>query len=219
MLKNKMRKEIERIRHERERSKETHAQEMKHLRQRLVEIQAKMEQVRSRECPVHRYASLLKGEKFPNYILILQAQVCRQVHYMCVDDAQLRLEKKTLRSLEKFLRKQHEKQLERALWAVEAKVELLEQQVDINEEQQKLQHEHNKQASPGIDHLVDKISKLKEESPEEEIIFEDLRDGTRKTVHSLDQLLQESMKSLTAFHESWSTENCSAITAASKQAE
>jgi hypothetical protein len=212
MLKNKMRKEIERIRHERERSKETHAQEMEHLRQRLAEIQAKMEQVRSRECPVHRYASLLKDEKFPNYILILQAQVCRQVHYMGVDDAQLRLAKKTRRSLKKFSRKQRKKQLERALRAVEAKV-------DINEDQQKLQHEHNKQASPGIDHLVDEISKLKEESPEEEIIFEDLRDDTRKTVNSLDQLLEESMKSLAAFHESWSTENCSAITAASKQAE
>lgn len=218
MLKNKMRKEIERIRQERDRSNETHAQEVKHLRQRLDEIRSKMEQLRSRECPVHRYASLLKDEMIPNYILILQAQVCRQVHYMCVDATQLRLAKNTLETLKKFSRKQHEKQLERALWAVEAKVELLQQEVDIDEEQQKLQQQH-KQASPGIVHLLDNISKFKEETPEEEITFEDLQDDKRKTVNSLDQLLEESMKSLTAFHESWSTEKCTttSITAAANR--
>jgi hypothetical protein len=216
MLKNKMRKEIERIRQEREHSKEAHDQNMKHLQQRLVEIQDKMEQVRSRECPVHRYASLLKDEMIPNYILILQAQVCRQVHYMCVDAAQLRLTQKTLEILKKFSRKQHEKQLERALWAVDAKVELLEQVVEINEEQQKLEL-HNKQALPGIDHLIDNLSKVKNESSEEEITFEDLRDEKKKTVNSLDQMLEESMKSLMAFHESWSLENCSTMTGAANR--
>jgi hypothetical protein len=213
MLKNKMRKEIQRIRQERELSNDTHAKDMKHSRQRLVEIQEKMEQVRSKECPVHRYASLLKNEMIPNYILILQAQVCRQVHYMCVDVAQLRLAENTLGILKKLSRKQQEKQLERVLWVIEAKVELLEQQVDINEEQQKLEMKKKKkksanESSPGIDHLVQNLSKLKEESPEEEITFEDLKDDKNKTVNSLEQLLEESMmKSLTAFHESWSTDN------------
>lgn len=211
MLKEKMREKIQRIRQKRELSQATHAQEMENLRQHLAKIQERMEQVRSKECPLHRYASLLKNEMTPNYIIILQAQVCRQVHNMCVDVTQLRLLENTLVTLKELTKEQEERHLERILWDrdIQAKVESQHQEVDTEEDKKKQKHDDKKDAkeASGIDHLVDKLSKLKEDPTEEEISVQDLKEDKKRSVSSLEQLLEESLKSRTAFHESWSSDD------------
>lgn len=64
----------------------------------------------------------------PSNIIILQAQVCRQVHYMCINVAQLRLLENTLVTLKELAKEQEERQLERILWYTGAKMELQQQE-------------------------------------------------------------------------------------------
>ena len=192
VAKKKMREEIQGIRQNREFSKATHAQEMNNLREHLVQIQERMKQVRSKECPVHQYASLLKNEMTPNYIIILQAQVCKQVHNMCVDVAQLRLLENTLVTLKELAKEQEERQLEIILWGLEAKVELQQEEANIEEEQIHDDKNDAKEAS-GIDHLVDELSKLKGNPTE--VTAQDSKEDKKRSVNSLEQLLEDSLKS------------------------
>jgi hypothetical protein len=197
MVKKKMREEIQRIRQERELSKTSHAQVMENLRQHLVQIQERMKQAKSKECPVHQYASLLKNEMTPSNIIILQAQVCRQVHYMCVDVAQLRLLENTLVTLKELAKEQEERQLERILWYTGAKVELQQQEAHTEEEQNKRKHDDKNDAeeASGIDDLVDKLSKLKDFPTTEEITVEDLKEDKKRSVAGFEHLLEDSQKS------------------------
>jgi wobble nucleotide-excising tRNase len=93
-----------------------------------------MKTLRQEELPVHRYASELKKDSehniAPSHILLLQAQVCRAVHYMSVDSVQLSLMEnlnQELLGLEKFQQRQ---QLKKLLWMVQARTELRQQQED-----------------------------------------------------------------------------------------
>jgi hypothetical protein len=83
---------------------------------------------------MYRYATELKDSETPTHILLLQAQVCRAVHHLCVDTAQLQMLKRTKETIVLLAQGQEGEQLNRVLWAVEAKVEL-QQQAESNGEE------------------------------------------------------------------------------------
>ena len=153
---------------------------MRHYLQALSERRNK---IRSKDFPVHVYASELKDGGMPSYILVLQAQVCRAVHLMCVDTTQLHLLERTKDALTLLAKHQEAVQLDRVLWAVEAKVELQQQEEELRkvgaeQELAVLQQscvitnesyaDVSQPALPGIDNLVENdLSKLKETKPVE----------------------------------------------------
>jgi len=160
-LKEEFRKEIERIRHERAVANNRHSEQVKQMRQRVNLLYHQMEQWRSQELPMHRYASALKGSNTPSHIIVLQAQVCRAVHHMSVDSVQLQLMENLNQALHTLARDQQREQLKNLLWMVEARTELRQQQED------EIYHlcENVKEPSSGIDDLMNNLNLVKLMNP------------------------------------------------------
>lgn len=132
-VKKELKREIRHVRQERRGAVIAHKKHMKQLRKQLVTLEEKIKTARSNELPMYRYASELKDSETPTHILLLQAQLCRAVHYMSVDAAQLQMMERTKESLVLLTQGQEGIQLNRVLWAVEAKVELQQQHHEAQE--------------------------------------------------------------------------------------
>jgi Sec-independent protein translocase protein TatA len=156
--KEALRQEIKRLRHERQEAKERYSHELKQLRQHIHSLGHALNAIRAHELPVHRYASELKDSNTPSHILLLQAQVCREVHHMCVDSVQLQLLENTRNDLKTLARDQQREQLTKLLWFNESKAELRQQQEDALYDMNRVgeQEEEN-----GIDNLVTNLQLLK----------------------------------------------------------
>lgn len=156
--KEAMRDEIARIRQKRQEASQRHAHEIKQLRQQIHSLDRSISDRRAQELPVHRYASELKDSNTPSHILLLQAQVCRQVHSMCVDSVQLQLLENTKNDLLTLARDQQREQLQKLLWFVESKTELLQQQEDDLYDINRVGEEEDEN---GIDNLLKNINVMK----------------------------------------------------------
>ena len=122
-----LKREIRRVHQERKRAMMSHKKSIKVQCQHLESLQEKIKTTRSQELPMYRYASELKDSETPTHILLLQAQVCRAVHHLCVDTVQLQMLERSKETLVLLAQGQEGEQLNRVLWAVEAKVELQQQ--------------------------------------------------------------------------------------------
>lgn len=159
-VKQDLRNEIGRIQRERATANKAHTARVNRTRQRMNLLHHQIEQVRAQELPVHRYASELKDSDTPSHILLLQAQVCRAVHFMSVDSVQLQVMKKLEKQLHNLVREQQRQQLKNLLWMVEARTELRQQQEDDIYHDESLNHV-DEQSPNTIDDLVKSINKMK----------------------------------------------------------
>ena len=158
MARDQLKAEIERLRSLRTDATQIHAQSMNEMRLHLQELQSRTEKILSQKVPIHRYASELKGKNTPSHIILLQAQVCREIHHYCGGTAQFQLLEEATKELKLLADEQQRIQLKCLLWAVEAKAELRQQEED--EIYQRVQSEESEESSSGIDHLVAHISCL-----------------------------------------------------------
>lgn len=122
-----LKREIRRVRQERKRAMISHKKSIKLQCQHLESLRERIKTTRSEELPMYRYASELKDSETPTHILLLQAQVCRAVHHLCVDTAQLQMLERSKEAFVLLAQGQEGEQLNRVLWAIEAKVELQQQ--------------------------------------------------------------------------------------------
>ena len=122
-----LKREIRRVRQERKRAMISHKKSIKLQCQHLESLRERIKTTRSEELAMYRYASELKDSETPTHILLLQAQVCRAVHHLCVDTAQLQMLERSKEAFVLLAQGQEGEQLNRVLWAVEAKVELQQQ--------------------------------------------------------------------------------------------
>lgn len=89
--------ELLRIRIEREIDSQIHNEEVDSLNTRLATtrnaLEIKLAEM-NEDVALHQYAKVLKNNKMPTYILVLQAKVLRNLHHFCIADAQLKLVQK-----------------------------------------------------------------------------------------------------------------------------
>jgi uncharacterized protein YukE len=156
--KEALRQEMKRLRHERQEAKERYSHELKQWRQHIHSLGRALNTIRAQELPVHRYASELKDSNTPSHILLLQAQVCREVHHMCVDSVQLQLLENARNDLQNLARDQQREQLTKLLWFNESKAELRQQEEDALYDMNRVGEEEEEN---GIDNLVTNLQLLK----------------------------------------------------------
>ena len=89
--------ELLRIRLERQIDTQIHNDEVDSLHNRLATtrkaLEVKLAEM-NEDVALHQYAKVLKSNKMPSYILVLQAKVLRNLHHFCIADAQLKLVQK-----------------------------------------------------------------------------------------------------------------------------
>lgn len=178
VMRDQLKAEIERFQTEREQDTKKHVKNMSEMRLHLQVLQDRTDKIQSQQLPVHRYASELKSQATPSHILLLQAQVCREIHCMCVDVAQLTMLENAAEDLKLLAKDQQQVQLKCLLWAVEAKAELRQQQED---DIYQLVDVCAEASSSGIDDLLTHLSSLNFQNPsdmsndEEELTLEVLK--------------------------------------------
>ena len=194
--KEDLRSEIARVRREREQATKNRVKELLDMRQQQQSIQERMDSIRAQELHVHCYASELKGGNncnTPSHILFLQAQLCRQVHSMCVLVAQLKLMENLHESLKLLVKEQQRIQLKNLLWTIEAKTELLQQEDDELYQQKNVDSEGD---GNGIDNLLKNLSLWKLNNPTssspnvspnisldwEQVTSDDLKDNDEESI-------------------------------------
>lgn len=228
--KDNLRAQIAMIRAQREMTNKTHDKEVKEKEQRIRLLQARIRMLRKdfhKHATVYRYAAELKDENVPSYIVVLQAKLCREVHHMCVDEAQLKLTKKIAAKMAKFANKQMmDLEQERS----ELEVKVLNSMAQLEIRQKELQQEYNEKVreqrrkvvdiqkeigqdpsqldESGIDNIMERLSMLNtklrlQAEPQDELTLDDLKKNCRNdSDHSLDDMLASEEKSL---HNSWSS--------------
>jgi hypothetical protein len=75
--------ELNRIRTEREENFNDHTADVRAVLDRMKELRAKMEMIRTKMAPLHEYAHQvreLSGGTETNYVVMLQAQLCKALH-------------------------------------------------------------------------------------------------------------------------------------------
>lgn len=223
--KDNLRTQIAMIRAQREMANKAHEKYVQEVEQRIRVLHARINMLRKdfhKHAVVHRYAADLKNENVPSYIVVLQAKLCREVHNMCVDEAQLKLAKRLNRKLVKFANKQC-MDLEQEKSLIE--VQMLNSMAEVEIQQKELQQEYSEKLreqrmavadiqmeisqvpaieekpTAGIDSIMDRLSMLnanmkKQEEPQDELTLEDLKKCRENSHQSLDDMLGESEKSL-----------------------
>ena len=155
--KEALRQELKRLRRERQEAKERYSRELKQKRQHIHSLGRALNAIRAQELPVHRYASELKDSNTPSHILVLQAQVCREVHHMCVDSVQLQLLENTRNELQTLARDQQRESIRKLMWFIASKTELRQQQEDDLYDMNRVGEEEEN----GIDNLLTNLKLLK----------------------------------------------------------
>ena len=227
--KDNLRTQIAMIRAQREMANKANEKDVQEKEQRIRVLHARINMLRKdfhKHAVVHRYAAELKDENVPSYIVVLQAKLCREVHNMCVDEAQLKLAKRIASKLAKFGNKQcMDLEQEKSL----IQVQLLNSMAEVEIQQKELQQEYSEKvreqrmavadiqmeigqvqssheaSNAGIDSIMDRLSMLntnmkKQAEPQDELTLEDLKKDRENPNQSLDDMLGESEKSL---HNSW----------------
>lgn len=181
-LKEKRQAEIARVRAERDMANRQHQKEVREKEQRLRLLQTQIDELRKdfhKRLAVHKYAAELTVQDTPNYIVILQAKLCREIHRMCVEDSQLKLLRKADADFAKFAYKQ---MIDVEQEKDHLEVEVLNSMVKLEMQQRELQEEYNDQVrkqrlevvdiqkhichdveqwkEPGIDAIMDNLSIL-----------------------------------------------------------
>ena len=226
--KDNLRAKIAMIRAQRELANKAHAKEVQEKEQRIRLLHARIKMLRKdfhKHAVVHRYAAELKDENVPSYIVVLQAKLCREVHHMCVDEAQLKLAKRLAAEMATFANKQMmDLEQERSL----LEVKVLNSMAQLEIQQKELQREYNEKVreqrlevvdiqkeicqdsshldESGIDNIMDRLSmlntKLKRQTePQDELTLDDLKKDRHDSNNSLDEMLA-SEKSL---NNSWNS--------------
>jgi len=216
IVRDALKSKVHCIRLARLQSQARHEEHMMKKRQYLSTLIECFRQIRKQELPMHRYASELKHSNTPSHILVLQAQVCRAVHHVCVDAAQLQLLQRSLEALKLLAKQQEGVQLDKVLWAVEAKVELQQQESDHDleecltndsntsyeeeseEELLRVERTQKSKELTGIDSLVYNLSSLKgsKDSEENSVTSGDNNDDSQPQAsdNSVDNLVIPPMK-------------------------
>jgi len=224
--KDNLRTQIAMIRAQREMANKAHEKEVQEKEQRIRLLRARIKMLRKdfhKHAAVHQYAAELKDENVPSYIVVLQAKLCREVHHMCVDEAQLKLSKRIAGKLAKFANKQvMDLEQERSL----LEVQVLNSMAQLEVQQKELQQEYSEKVreqrmavvdiqkeigqesweeESGIDNIMDRLSmlntKLKHQTePQDELTLDDLKKDREDSNHSLDDMLASGEKAL---HNSW----------------
>jgi 23S rRNA pseudoU1915 N3-methylase RlmH len=161
-LKKELKAEVQRVCQEREQANSAHANEMKDMRQKIMLMKQRLDMALSKWYPLYLYACELRSVYTCNYVLVIQAQLCRQVHLMTACGKQLRLAKQTKARLTELVEEQEEKQLERIKNLVKEQ-DKLQQQVDGIEDTLEAKEPKDYADDSGvseIDKIVRKLSQL-----------------------------------------------------------
>lgn len=185
--KEELKKAIERVRQERQEASNRHKRRMERKRAHLDSLKQTWNTRRQQELPLHQYACELKGLSMnppPSHILLLQARVMRAVHQLCVATAQLQLLERTLETLQVLAKGQEGNLLDKVLWAVEAKVELQQQESFQQEEDEQIHMSISNDSNCSHDDDSDPSSMDSRTNPQKE-----RRDDANTQTNELDSLV------------------------------